>query len=157
MRAHFSSHRGAIVAAALMALCLATGTAVAQNADYAAATNPFQDDFEYEIGTDLRPLVSVDGVRWVRFAIRPKTDREYDPGKQVPIVVEIDILNNGDNADVLLIVLFEDENGNSLDRLELDPIGVGRGRLREDVQKHKITGSVLEATRKLYLFFEVSR
>jgi len=157
MRAFHQSHRGAIVAAALMALCLAASPAVAQDADYTAAANPFQDDFEYEIGADLRPLVAVDGVRWVRFAIRPKSDREYDPAKEVPLLVEVDVLNNGDSADVLLIVLFEDEHGNSLDRLELDKIKAGRGRLREEVQKHKITGSVLDATRRLYLFFEVSR
>ncbi len=157
MRAIYQSHRGAIVAAALMALCLAATPAAAQNADYTTAANPFQDDFDYEIGADLRPLVAVDGVRWIRFAIRPRSDREYDPTKEVPIMVEVDVLNNGESADVLLIVLFEDENGNSLDRLELDTVKAGRGRLREEIQKHKITGSVLEATRSLYLFFEVSR
>ncbi len=157
MRAIHLFHRGAIVAAALMALSLAAVPAAAQNADYTTAANPFQDDFEYEIGSDLRPLVAVDEVRWIRFAIRPRNDREYDPTKEVPLVVEVDVLNNGNSADVLLIVLFEDENGNPLDRLELDTIKAGRGRLREEVQKHKISGSVLEATRRLYLFFEVSR
>ncbi len=157
MRAFYQSHRGAIVAAALMALCLTATPAVAQDADYTTAANPFQDDFDYEIGADLRPLVAVDGVRWIRFAIRPKSDREYDPTKEVPLLVEVDVLNNGDNAEVLVIVLFEDEDGNSLDRLELDTIKAGRGRLREEIQKHKINGSVLEATRRLYLFFEVSR
>jgi hypothetical protein len=151
------SHRGAIMAAALIAWSFITPPAVAQEADYTAAANPFQEDFAYEIGTDLRPLVAVDGVRWIRFAIRPKSDREYDPSKEVPLVVEVDVLNNRDSAEVLLIVLFEDENGNALDRLELDTIKIGRGRLREDLQKHKITGSVLDATRRLYLFFEVSR
>ena len=157
MRAFHQSHRGAIVAATLMALCLAASPAVAQDADYTAAANPFQDDFEYEIGADLRPLVAVDGVSWTRFAVRPRSDREYDPAKEVPLLVEVDVLNNGDSAAVLLIVLFEDENGNALDRLELDNIKVGRGRLREEIQKHKVTGSVLGATRRLYLFFEVSR
>jgi len=145
------------MAAALAALSLAAVPAVAQEADYTTAANPYQDDFDYEIGADLRPLVAVDGVRWIRFAIRPRSDREYDPTKEVPIMVEVDVLNNGDSADVLLIVLFEDENGTSLDRLELDTIKAGRGRLKEEIQKHKIAGSVLEATRKLYLFFEVSR
>ena len=157
MRAIHQFHRGAIVAAALVALCLAATPASAQEADYTAAANPFQDDFEYEVGADLRPLVAVDGVRWIRFAIQPKSDREYDPTKEVPILVEVDVLNNGESADVLLIVLFEDENGDSLDRLELDTIKAGRGRLKEEIQKHKVTGSVLEATRRLYLFFEVSR
>ena len=59
------------------------------------------------------------------------------------MTVEVDLFNTGESADVLLIVLFEDENGTSLDRLELDGIKVGRDRLKEVVQKHKITASVL--------------
>jgi hypothetical protein len=145
------------MAAALIAWSFTTSSAAAQDADYTAVDNPFQEEFEYRIGADLRPLVAVDGVRWIRFSIQPRSDREFEPTKPVPVTVEIDVLNNGDSADVLLIVLLEDENGTKLERLELDKIGAGRGRLREEVQKHKITESVLEATRKVYLFFEVSR
>ncbi len=145
------------MAAALIAWSFITPSAAAQDADYAAVDNPFQGEFDYRIGTDLRPLVAVDGVRWIRFSIRPRSDREYESAKPVPVTVEVDVLNNGDSADVQVIVLLEDENGTKLERLELEKIGAGRGRLREEVQKPKIAGSVLEATRKVYLFFEVSR
>jgi len=96
-------------------------------------------------------------VRWLRFSIQPRTDREYERDKAVPVTVEVDLNNTGDSADVLLIVLFEDENGAALDRLELDGIKAGRDRLKEVAQKHKVVGSVLENTRRVYLFFEVSR
>jgi hypothetical protein len=145
------------MAAALIAWSFTTPSAAAQDADYTAVDNPFQEEFDYRVGADLRPLVAVDGVRWIRFSIRPRSDREFEPAKPVPVTVEVDVLNNGDSADVLLIVLLEDENGTKLERLELDKIRAGRDRLREEVQKHKITESVLEATRKVYLFFEVSR
>ena len=145
------------MAAVLTALCCLAAPAMAQDADYAAVESPFQDEFDYRIGADLKPLVAVDGVRWIRFAVRSRSDREYEPAQPVPVSVEVDLFNNGDSADVLLIVLFEDENGTSLDRLELGRIKAGRGRLKEEVQKHKITQSVLEATRKVYLFFEVTR
>ncbi len=157
MRALHYFHRRAIVAAALTAWISITPLAAAQDADYAAVPSPFQEDFDYRIGGDLRPRVAVDGVRWIRFSIRPRSDREYESTKPVPVTVEVDVLNNGDSADVLLIVLFEDENGTALDRLELGTIGAGRGRLKEEVQKHKVPASVIEATRKVYLFFEVSR
>jgi hypothetical protein len=145
------------MAAALMAWFFITPSAAPQDADYTAVTSPFQEDYEYKIGDDLRPLVAVDGVRWIRFAVHLKNDREYEATKPVPVTVEVDVLNNGDSADVLLIILFEDEAGTALDRLELGKIGAGRGRLKEEVQKHKVTASVLEATRRVYLFFEVSR
>ncbi|MDX2435484.1 MAG: hypothetical protein QNL88_00405 [Acidobacteriota bacterium] len=157
MRAFQLFQRGAIAAAALVVwICLAN-SATAQNTDPTPVTSPFQEDFEYEVGTDLEPLVEVDGVRWMRFSVRLKSDREYERAKAVPVTVEVDLFNTGESADVLLIVLFEAENGTSLDRLELDSIGAGRDRLKEVVQKHKITASVLADTRRVYLFFEVSR
>ena len=157
MRAFHQLNRGAIVAASLFAVFCFTDSAAAQNTGYTAVGNPFQEDFEYQVGTDLQPRVEVDGIRWMRFSIQPKSDREYERDKQVPVTAEVDLFNSGDSADVLLIVLFEDENGTSLDRLELGKIKSARDRLREVVQKHKVTASVLEDTRRLYLFFEVSR
>jgi len=145
------------MAAALVVSWCLVGPAAAQQTDYTVVGSPFQQDFEYRIGDDLRPGVEVDGVRWVRFSIRARNDREYPAAKPMPVNVEVDLLNQKDNADVLLIVLFEDENGTALDRLELDTIDVNRGRLKEVVQKHKMTAAVIEATRKVYLFFEVSR
>lgn len=148
---------GSVTAAGLLALFGLAGPAAAQDAGYTQVESPFQEDFEFRVGSELRPRVEVDGVRWMRFSIRPKSDREYERSKAVPVTVEVDLDNKGDSADVLLIVLFEDENGTSLDRLELDGIKAGRDRLREVVQKHKVTASVLEDTRRVYLFFEVSR
>ena len=73
MRAFYLSHRGAIVAAALVALSLAATPAVAQEADYTAAANPFQDEFEYEVGADLRPLVA--GRRRALDPVRDSTEK----------------------------------------------------------------------------------
>lgn len=157
MRAFQLFYRGTIPAAALAVWMCAVAPAAAQNADYTPVMSPFQEDFEYQVETDLRPRVDVEGVRWIRFSIRPRNDREYEPDQAVPITVEVDLLNTGDSASVLLIILFEDENGASLDRLELDGIKAGRDRLREVAQKHKVVASVLENTRRVYLFFEVSR
>ena len=145
------------MAVALVVLVCAIGTAAAQDRDYSPVASPFQEDFEYRVGAELRPRVEVDGVRWMRFSVQPRTDREYESDKAVPVTVEVDLNNTGDGADVLVIILFEDENGAALDRLELDGIKAGRDRLREVAQKHKVTASVLENTRRVYLFFEVSR
>jgi len=157
VRAFQLFYRGTILAAALAVWMCTVEPAAAQDRDYTPVTSPFQEDFEYQVGAELRPRVEVDGVRWMRFSIRPRNDRDYERDKAVPVTVEVDLFNTGDGADVLLIILFEDENGASLDRLELDNINAGRDRLREVAQKHKVTASVLEDTRRVYLFFEVSR
>jgi len=145
------------MAAALLVLSGSYTPIAAQQNDFTAVESPFQREIEYEIGDDLRPGVEVDGVRWIRFAVRTRNDREYPADKPVPVNVEVDLLNRSENAGVLIIVLFEDENGAALGRLELDSIDAKQDRLREAVQKHKIIASVIEATKKVYLFLEVSR
>jgi len=70
------------------------GSATAQEGEYRAVDNPFQDDFEYRINTDLRPMVEVDGVRWTRFAIRTKAGQEIAADKNIPITVELEFVSS---------------------------------------------------------------
>lgn len=130
----------------------------AQDAGYRAVDSPFQDGFEFEVNTDLEPMVEVAGVRWTNFAINVKGDREIDPGKETPVTVELGFVNtNSESVKVLVIALFEDENGVTLDRLECAKVKAGNDRLKESVQKYRISGAVLQATRQVYLFCEVER
>jgi hypothetical protein len=131
--------------------------AAAQGTDYRAATSPFQQEFEYTVDSELRPMVEVDGVRWIRFAVVTREGREIVPDKPNPVQVEFDLLGGSENADVQLIILFEDEYGNALERLTCDPVKADRDRLREISQKHKVPGLVLQSTHKVYLYFEVTR
>ena len=134
------------------------GAALAQSPDYRIVSSPFQEDLDYQIGTDLRPRVEIDGVRWTRFAIQPKEGKEIVAGKEMPITVELEFANQTSNgARLLVIVLFEDESGNPLDRIECKPVKTGGDRLKESIQKFKIEGNVLLRTRKVYLFCEVER
>jgi hypothetical protein len=134
------------------------GSATAQEDVYRTVDNPFQDDFEYRINTDLRPMVEVDGVRWTRFAIHTKAGQEIATDKEVPVTVELEIVNsNQKKAKVLVIALLEDSGGGPLDRIECKPVAASANRLKKSVQKFKLPGDVLEATRRVYLFIEVSR
>lgn len=157
MRAFNATRLSAAATAALVVWIGSCCLAAAQQTGFAEVENPYQEDYPYQIGDELRPRVEVDGVRWSRFSIQPKTDREFPADKPVPLLIEVDLHNTSDGADVLVIVLFEDDRGAALDRLELDSIFVGRDRPREEVQKHKVLSSVLEATRNIYVFFEVTR
>jgi len=134
------------------------GSTTAQEVEYRVVDNPFQDDFEYRIDTDLEPNVEVDGVRWTRFAIHIKKDQEIVADKDMSVTVELEFVSsNKEKAKVLVIALLEDSAGGPLDRVECKPVATSTNRLKESVQKFKLRGSVLEATRRVYLFLEVER
>lgn len=130
--------------------------AAAQDTGYRAVPSPFHDDFRYVVNDELRPRVDVDGVRWLRFAVTTREGRAIEPGKSNPVLVEFDVRGGAEKAVVQLIVLFEDEHGNALERLSCQAEKIDRDRLEEVVQKHKVSGTVLQATRRVYLYFEVT-
>ena len=149
--------RGVLVTAFFLMVGLVS-SATSQEGEYRAVDNPFQDDFEYRINTDLRPMVEVDGVRWTRFAIRTKEGREIATHKNMQVTVELEFVNSSrEKVKVLVIALLEDSGGGPLDRIECKPVAASTNRLKESVQKFKLPGDVLEATRKVYLFIEVNR
>jgi hypothetical protein len=148
---------GALVTAFLLLVGL-VGSATAQEGEYRVVDNPFQDEFEYRIDTDLQPNVEVDGVRWTRFAIHIKKDQDIVSDKDMPVTVELEFVSsNQEKAKVQVIVLLEDSGGGPLDRIECKPVATSTNRVKESVQKFKLRGSVLEATRRVYLFLEVER
>jgi hypothetical protein len=131
-------------------------TATAQDAGYRTVDSPYQDSYAFTIDTNLQPMVEIAGVQWAQFGIYVKGDGEIDPEKDNPITVELGFVNTtSKSVKVLVIALLEDDNGVTLDRLECAKIKVGSDRLKESVQKYRISGSVLQATRRVYLFCEV--
>jgi hypothetical protein len=148
--------RTVIVAA--IVISAAAATAAAQGDGIRVVENPFQDDFEYRVDTDLKPQVEIAGVQWTRFGIHIRGDREFDSSKSIPVTVELDFNNtNPDGVKVLVIILFEDANGNPIDRLECDRVSVSGERAEESADKYKVSGAVLRATGRVYLFCEVDR
>jgi hypothetical protein len=132
--------------------------AQAQAAAYRVVENPFQEEYDYQINTELDPLVEVDGVRLTRFAILVKGDGEIDEEKSTSLTVEFGLRNTtSESARVFVIALLEDGDGDALDRLECTPVSVGKERLKETTQKFKLPGFVLVSTEKIYLFVEIER
>jgi hypothetical protein len=139
-------------------LWVLVGNAIAQGDEYRAVENPFQGDFQFTVNSDLRPMVEVDGVRWERFGVYVKGDREIEPDKNIPVTVELGFVNtNPDGVKILVIALFEDRNGHPLERVECERVGANSDRLKESTQKFKISGAVLNDVRRVYLFCEVER
>ncbi|HSO23182.1 MAG TPA: hypothetical protein VLT81_09755 [Chondromyces sp.] len=145
-----------VAVAALLPWCLA-GEAFAQEVGFRTVASPFQQEFDYTIGDELRPQVEVDGVRWIRFAVTNPDERDVPSDKPVPVEIALELRGGDENAKVQLVVLFEDEHGRPLHRLSCDPVKTGRERVKEIVQRHKVPGAALELTRKVYLYFEVIR
>jgi hypothetical protein len=130
--------------------------ATAQEGAYRAVDSPFQDGFEFEVNSTLEPMVEVAGVRWTRFGLHIKGGRDIDTGKEMPVTVELGFVNtNLDNVRVLVIALLEDAAGNQLHRVECSRFGANSDRLKEETQKFKIPGLVLQSVRQVYLFCEI--
>lgn len=133
-------------------------TIAAQEGQYREVESPFQDDFDYTVNTELAPLVEVDGVRWTRFAVMVKSGKEIVDDKNIAVTVESSFVNtNRSNAKILVIALLEDAAGTPLDRIECAQVSVSRDRPKDSVQKFKLSGAVLEATRRIYLYCEIVR
>ena len=133
-------------------------TATAQGAGYRAVENPFQDGFEFEVNSDLQPAVEIAGVRWTRFGLHVKGDREIVRDKEMPVSVELAFVNtNPDGVRIQVIALLEDAHGNVLERVECTRFSATSDRLKESIQKFKIPGAILESTSRVYLFCEVEQ
>ena len=125
---------------------------------YEPSSNPYQAEFEYTIDGVLRPAAEIDGVRWRSLRVSPKKPDDVRSGVPQTTFIELDFENvRSEAATVVVVVLFEDEQGNGLDRVDCDPEKVRGEEARSFRQKAKIQGDVLLATAKLYLFCEVQR
>jgi hypothetical protein len=134
------------------------GNTAAQGNEYRSVESPFQEDFEFTVNSDIRPSVEVDGVRWTRFGVHVRGDREIEADKDIPVTIELGFVNTNPNGvKILVIALLEDVNGNPLERVECNRVSANNDRLKESVQKFKISGAVLNRMQRVYLFCEVER
>lgn len=141
-----------------MVLLLVAAVPIAsQDTEFEQVANPFQDGYSYDIGDELAPNVEIDGVRWRSVRIATKGDRDIEPDKNVSITVDLEFENlRDDAANILVIVLLEDDLGNGLERLRCDPpFKLAPGSLKQPQFKFKVAGRNLLGTRNLYLFCEL--
>jgi hypothetical protein len=142
----------------MMVVTGAVGHAVAQEEGFRVVENPFQEEYAYRVNYDLDLGVEVDGVRISRFAVNLRRDRPVDPERDNPATIEFDLHNtNPRKVKLQLVILFEDADGNPLLRVNYSPVKLGSKRFLEARQKYEISGPVVSATRKVYLFCEVQR
>ncbi len=120
------------------------------------ATSPFQAEFEYRIGDELRPQVSVDGVLIDLIRIAPRRAEAISEEGETDVEITWSFSNAGSRtARVLLVLLLEDEQSTSLERVELPATRVASGKTKDDTTRTSIRGRALLDTRKLYVYCEL--
>lgn len=141
-----------------LVLTASAATAAAQETRYRAVENPYQDGFEFVVNADLQPMVEIAGVRWTQFGLHVKGDREIVREKDMPVTVELAFLNtNPNDVRIQVVALLEDPYGNVLERVECTRFSANSDRLKESIQKFKISGAILESMRRVYLFCEIEQ
>lgn len=142
----------------LVVALVAAVAAPALAQEFMSAPNPYQGEFAYTIDSELKPAVEVEGVRlrMVRVALKSPDDVRSGQGAAATILYDLENVGEA-TATAALVVLLEDEQGNGLDRVECEPARVVAGGAKSFRHKVRIQGDALLATRKVYLFFEISR
>lgn len=116
--------------------------------------NPFQEEFTLTLGQPIKLYVEVEGTRFAELTIAPQGNVE--PGKNV----KCQVLMTGTRvaagrAEVVLVLLLEDHNGKSLDRVTPPPFKVRGERTFEYKENVTVSGDSLAAAGKLWVYLEV--
>jgi hypothetical protein len=139
-------------------LVIGAGDLSAQGgANYTPVENPYQAEYEFTVGSDLTPNVSIDDVRWRLLRLDVDDGDAPIAGEEIKAEVTIEVENLGErSARVNLILLLEDDRGGQLERVELKTFKASSGRFESEVQRIKIDGGTAQRLGKVYVFAEIS-
>ena len=125
--------------AVMSVVMMMAAAAVCSAQEFEQTENPFQREYDYEIGQELNPGVEIGGLRWQKLVIEPKDPDDLRPGREEPAFIIFGFENvSSDRLTATVVILLEDEFGSMLERIECDPERVGDGRTEEIKQKAKI-------------------
>jgi hypothetical protein len=146
--------RVSISLVAVIVLVLIAPTLAQQT--FTPSDSPFQGEFEYTVGDQLNPQVAIANLRWLDLRVFTKSGKEIKRGKPNPTTIELRFDNRSDETrTATVVILFEDEIGNSLLRHACEPVRVNSGDEKIGREKVRIQGDVLLATQKIYVYCEV--
>lgn len=128
----------------------------AQTAEWRVSDNPYQEDVAYRVGETFNPGVVVEGVRWHSFTVVAPDRGPTGGGVNLSTDLTVEFENRGSkSAKVLVILLLEDADGNPLERIEVRSFKIAGGRLKERTESVVLSSATVDATERVYLFFEV--
>lgn len=121
---------------------------------YKPGENPYQDEFVLKLGEPIALYVEIDGTRFAQLTITPQGNVE--PGKNVKCqVVMTGARVASGRVEVLPVLLLEDQNGKSLDRLTPAPFKVRGERPFEYRDTITASGDSLAAATKVWVYLEI--
>lgn len=121
---------------------------------YRQGENPYQDEFAFKAGEPIPLYVEIEGTRFAELTITPQGNVE--PGKNVKcqIVMTGARVASG-KVEILPVLLLEDTNGKSLDRLTPAPFKVRGERPFEYKDTITASGYSLSAAAKVWVYLEI--
>jgi len=136
-----------------MVLAVAVG---AQEAPaFAPSSSPFQNEYELTLGSPVDVRVDIVGVRVATLTVTPAA--EVQRGESIRTEFAIAGENSAaDRASVSAVLLLEDAEGRSLERVTLEPFRVRGERSFDERQTLRVSGDALAVSAKIYVLFEVT-
>lgn len=121
---------------------------------YKQGDNPYQDEAVLTVGQPIKLYVEVQGTRFAELTLTPQG--EVEAGKNV----KCQVLLTGSRpvsgkAEVVPILLLEDGNGKSLERITLPRFKVRGERPFEYRETVSVSGDSLSAAAKVWIYLEV--
>lgn len=121
---------------------------------YKPGENPYQDEFGFKLGEPIALYVEIEGTRFAELTVTPQGNVE--PGKNVKCQVVMTGARVGSGrVEVLPVLLLEDQNGKSLDRLTPAPFKVRGERPFEYKDTVTVSGDSLAAAAKVWVYLEI--
>ncbi len=121
---------------------------------YKPGENPYQEEFVLKLGEPMALYVEIEGTRFAQLTIAPQGNVE--PGKNVKCQVVITGARVASGrVEVLPVLLLEDQNGKSLDRLTPPPFKVRGERPFEYKETITASGDSLAVAAKVWVYLEI--
>ena len=150
--------RIAIAGSVIGALTAAAPVCSQEPEAWRTVDNPYQEDLEFSFGSTLTPGVEVDRVRWRSLRMDAADADSVAAGEPVDVEISLELENrDSKSAKALVILLLENGGGSPLERIEIKLFKVGGERLKERTETVSLSGDVVLATSRIYLFCEITR
>lgn len=121
---------------------------------YKPGENPFQEEFALSLGQPIKVYVEVERTRFAELTLTPQGNVE--PGKPVKCQVVITGARVASGkVEILPVLLLEDANGKSLDRVTPPPFKVRGERPFQYKETATVSGDSLASAAKVWVYLEV--
>lgn len=140
--------------ALVLSLVLLPWGALGQETGFVTVDNPFQDERPIKLGEPITLRIEVAETRFLELTLT--CQEELEPGKTAKCQLTLTGQRQGSSkAEILPILLLEDENGETLERLTPSPFKVKGNKPFEHQETLKVTGNALKAVAKIWIYLEV--